>query len=368
MSAEEVSEKRKWVRLTRACNNKCIFCLDEEAQNGTALSFSEIILDLKKGLETGAARAVISGGDPTVHPEFLKIVRSASILGYKHIQVITNGRMFCYKDFLQEAVHNGMSELTVSFHAPKPEINDYLTGIKGSFAQSLAALRNALKFPHLIVNCDVVVNRLNVDLLAEHISMLHAIGICEFDLLHIMPFGRAWKNWNKLYYDPYKKKRQLFKAFNMGKSSKMHLWTNRFPAGLFEGHEYLIQNPDKLTDEIFGRRFSFEALRKGMVEMSCSGLRCKYCVLQNFCADFKQLIKDGFLPAYPQPKCLGGLPDECLAKSDMPLMDFAKFYIKRRHFIKSKRCKTCYLNPVCKGTSVNRVRSEGFSCMKPLAK
>jgi tRNA A37 methylthiotransferase MiaB len=28
-------QNRIWVRIASACNNKCVFCLDSEAQNGT---------------------------------------------------------------------------------------------------------------------------------------------------------------------------------------------------------------------------------------------------------------------------------------------------------------------------------------------
>jgi len=28
-------QNRIWVRISSACNNKCVFCLDSDAQNGT---------------------------------------------------------------------------------------------------------------------------------------------------------------------------------------------------------------------------------------------------------------------------------------------------------------------------------------------
>ncbi len=60
-------EKRHWVRITNSCNNNCLFCLDKENQDGTFVSFQEIVKEFKKGLSLGAKRVIISGGDPTIH-------------------------------------------------------------------------------------------------------------------------------------------------------------------------------------------------------------------------------------------------------------------------------------------------------------
>ena len=35
---EAAHEKRNWIRLTAACNNRCTFCLDSDAHNGTNIS------------------------------------------------------------------------------------------------------------------------------------------------------------------------------------------------------------------------------------------------------------------------------------------------------------------------------------------
>ena len=71
-------EKKHWVRITRCCNNNCVFCLDRDSLDGTMVPKEEVVRDLEKGIEEGAVRAVISGGDPTVHRDFIEIVGIAS--------------------------------------------------------------------------------------------------------------------------------------------------------------------------------------------------------------------------------------------------------------------------------------------------
>lgn len=365
MSADESAEKRKWVRLTRACNNHCIFCLDEEAKNGTFLPFKTVLENLEEGFKNGCKRAVLSGGDPSIHPDFHKIVKAAKDTGYRHIQAITNGRMFCYPEFIVKAVQNGLSEITFSIHAPEPQLNDMLTGAKGSFIQSITALRNALRIPGLTVNCDIVVNALNVDILAKHLRFLYSLGIREFDILHIMPFGLAWRNWDRLYYDPFAKKKELFSAFQLAENKEVHLWTNRFPADLFEGNEHLIQSPFKLLDEVRGRKTVFENFRKG-IPMECAGKRCSFCPLRNFCSDLKELIKQDCIKAFSMPECLGGRKINKKIYADAPVEDIAAFYIEYRHFIKSSHCARCTFNSSCKGASVLFLKEKGFAVLSPV--
>jgi tRNA A37 methylthiotransferase MiaB len=49
--SKEATQKqnRIWVRIASACNNKCIFCLDSDAQNGTFPDSEEVKKEIKKG-------------------------------------------------------------------------------------------------------------------------------------------------------------------------------------------------------------------------------------------------------------------------------------------------------------------------------
>jgi tRNA A37 methylthiotransferase MiaB len=41
-------QNRVWVRIAAACNNKCIFCLDSDAQNGTFPSEEQVKKEIKE--------------------------------------------------------------------------------------------------------------------------------------------------------------------------------------------------------------------------------------------------------------------------------------------------------------------------------
>ncbi|MDP1852655.1 MAG: radical SAM protein [Candidatus Omnitrophota bacterium] len=368
--------KRHWVRLTRGCNNRCLFCLDKEAHDGSVIPLEKIKADLQKGRGLGIRRVVLSGGEPTIHPDFFNIVNMARTLGYSHIQVITNGRMFAYQSFLKQAIESGVSEITFSLHGHNSRLHDQQTKVPGSFQQSLVALVNALKEKDLIVSVDIVINKINVMYLASILEFFINLGVYEFDLLQVIPFGQAWAKRDILFYDIQKSIKFLRKAFMLSKDPRLHIWTNRFPPQYLEGFEYLIQHPAKLYDEVGGRKDMFNNfLFKGKV-MDCKGLRCRFCFLENFCKDLIELKKKNKILSHASPFCLGEINEPGYSgrpavyvqndQKNKDILKFLDFYIQHRYFLKSKRCKECKHMAGCAGMQCNYIRKHGFEVLSPI--
>ncbi len=51
--AKENTQKqnRIWVRISAACNNKCIFCLDSDAQNGKLIDEDIVKKEIREGFK-----------------------------------------------------------------------------------------------------------------------------------------------------------------------------------------------------------------------------------------------------------------------------------------------------------------------------
>lgn len=377
-SLNNAVQKRHWTRLTKACNQNCLFCLDKESQDGVILPLSEIRKDLRKGREEGAKRAILSGGEATIHPEFIAIVKMAKKIGYGHVQVITNGLKLSDPDFFDAAVKAGIDEMTFSIHGHNSELHDRLVGAKGAFIKVLKALKNTKKYPGLIVSIDICVNGLNYKYLPEMVKMFIDSGFYEFDLLHIIPFGTAWENKDTMLFDVEKALPYLHRAFEFSKDKRVHIWTNRLPARYLEGYENLIQDPAKITDEAAGRAEMFEDFFKKNREFYCKGERCRYCFLEKFCVDLRKLKNDKKLLPESRPKCLNKIfpakTGAALAlksvfngeKVDME--KFVDFYVKRRYFVKSLRCKKCGEYENCSGAPVKLIKEEGFKILNAIVR
>ncbi len=278
-------EKRNWVRLTFDCNDHCVFCLDAHTHNGEMRDRTEVKTQILDGRRKGATRLILSGGEPTIHPNFVDFVRLGRLAGYSKIQTVTNGRLFKYRELITKSIDEGLSEITFSIHGPNSKVHDALVGTKGAFEEEMQGLENALTDGRPIVNIDVVINRANVKHLPEMLRMFIEKGVKEFDLLQVIPFGRAFTDGrDTLFYDLEEAKPYLQEALAFSKREDVHIWMNRFPPQHLEGYEHLIQDPYKLNDEVRGRKEEYGRLLDGGEWLDCRDpARCKYCYLERLC-------------------------------------------------------------------------------------
>jgi MoaA/NifB/PqqE/SkfB family radical SAM enzyme len=340
-------EKRNWVRLTFDCNDHCVFCLDSDSHNGDMRDRDDVKRQILEGRRAGATRLILSGGEPTIHPNYVEFVHLGRQAGYPKIQTVTNGRMFSYGNFLERCLDAGLSEITFSIHGPNAKVHDALVGTKGAFEQEMAGLRSALAHRAAspaalpIVNVDIVVNRGNVRVLPDMLALFYGMGVKEFDLLQVVPFGRAFTDGrDTLFYDLAEMRPYIQAALAYSKKPDVHIWMNRFPPQHLEGYEHLIQDPYKLNDEVRGRKEEYARLLDDGIWLSCrEPARCKYCYLERLCDTLEGVIDtvdetrfdvvrvDATWEA-KQPKAFGGDPasarrskEEALREASVPSGD-----------------------------------------------
>lgn len=304
---EAAHDRRNWVRLTHDCNNRCTFCLDSNALNGTLRDTEEIKIQIIEGRKKGMTRLILSGGEPTIHPNFLDFVLLGKRAGYRKVQTVTNGRMFSYPEFLKRAAANGLDEITFSLHGHNAKLHDRLVGVPGAFEQEVKGLKAALAMGCFIINIDIVINKQNVPHLPEILDTFISWGVKEFDLLHVIPFGNAWTDArHHLFYDLDAHHETLQKAFAFSKRPDVHIWLNRFPPQHAEGFEELIQDPYKLNDEVRGRREEFDRyLSLGKKLMCREPERCRYCYLEPLCDSLDDAIEVQRRPEVDLIRCEG---------------------------------------------------------------
>lgn len=361
---------KHWVRLTYFCNNNCLFCLDKQNQSGTFIPLKEVKTELEKGRKSKIDKLILSGGEPTLHPDYLEILKFAKKIGYKEIQTITNGRLFAYKDFLKRAVANGLTETTFSIHGHTKKLYEKQSGIKNSFEQALAGLTNVLRNKNLIVNVDIVINKTNYKYLDKIIRFFINLGVKEFDLLQIIPFGAAWENKDKVFYNLEKAVPYFKRAFSLQREyPDIYIWTNRFPAQYLEGFEELIQHPIKLHDEIRGRKKMFEEFLNKNILMKCYDKQCSYCFIKNFCKDLIKLKKNKKIKSRNFAYCLRNkyeFEEKTFMGNKINPKEFLNFYIDNRYFVKSFKCRNCKYSNKCDGAPVNLIREKRFKILNPV--
>ena len=321
-------EKRNWVRLTFDCNDHCVFCLDSDAHDGDMRDRDDVKRQILEGRRAGATRLILSGGEPTIHPNYVDFVRLGRQAGYPKIQTVTNGRMFSYGDFLERCLDAGLSEITFSLHGPNAKVHDALVGTKGRVRGGDDGAAQRARPPDRqpgalpIVNVDIVVNRGNVKHAAGDARALLRDGRAGVRPAPGRPLrARVHRRARHALLRPRRRcGPHIQEALAYSKRPDVHIWMNRFPPQHLEGYEHLIQDPYKLNDEVRGRKEEYARLLDDGIWLSCrEPARCKYCYLERLCDTLEGVIEtvdekrfdvvrvDAAWEA-KQPKAFGGDP------------------------------------------------------------
>ncbi len=139
-----------YVNLTSRCNNSCVFCAANVPllQPGTDLSL-DVFSRLEPLIGHYDIELVINGGEPTIHPELIKILEYWGSLA--SITLFTNGRRLADRALLDVVAFN-VARLSIPFYTSDERYFDRLTGSQGSFTEvtySLEALAKLAPRPKL---------------------------------------------------------------------------------------------------------------------------------------------------------------------------------------------------------------------------
>jgi radical SAM protein with 4Fe4S-binding SPASM domain len=184
--------KRLDLKVGFTCNNNCIFCAQAHKRylgDQTTESLKEQLMVAKND---GCDEVVFTGGEPTIREDIVQLIIFAHEIGYKLIQIQSNGRMFSYKDFVKRLVDAGADEFSPAIHGHIPEIHDAQTRVNGSFTQTYNGIKNLKDADqHIITN--TVITKFNYRFLPEIAEMLIKLNVNQFQLAFVHPIGNSWK-------------------------------------------------------------------------------------------------------------------------------------------------------------------------------
>lgn len=180
------------LNATYACNNHCSFCA---VGTRTQLHGDPDRLREQLGHYRGQGVALldIDGGEPTLHPDLVGVIRHARALGYQRINVTTNGRLLAYEAFAARLVHSGLTSLLFSVHGVDARTHAQNVGVAEAFEQTLAGARNAARLaPRGVeLGMNVTITRHNEDQLMGLAELAWSLGLPWVNYQFLTPFGRA---------------------------------------------------------------------------------------------------------------------------------------------------------------------------------
>lgn len=179
------------ISLTDRCNLRCVYCMPEEGIQfrppAELLQDQEILLLTQIAAELGVCKVRLTGGEPTVRPGLVDLVRGiASIPGIRDVALTTNGVRL--RDLASPLAEAGLRRVNVSLDTLDPEqfrritrggrLQDVLDGIRAAEAAGL----------HPVKLNTVVVRGFNEDAVVP-LAALTLDRPWEVRFIEVMPFG-----------------------------------------------------------------------------------------------------------------------------------------------------------------------------------
>ncbi|MBU1137296.1 radical SAM protein, partial [Patescibacteria group bacterium] len=198
---------------------------------------------LKKSMDEakngGHDEVVFTGGEPTLHPDFLDLVKYAKKTGFKEIQIQTNGRMFAYEDFCLKTIAAGATQFSPAVHGPNAKIHDFLTTTKGSFNQTTQGIKNLKKLNQYVLTNTVITSK-NAQHLPRIAQLLVDLGVDQFQFAFIHISGTAKKNKDWIVPKKSEIMKYVKRGLDLGLKAKKRVMTEAIPYCLMEGYEEYI--------------------------------------------------------------------------------------------------------------------------------
>jgi uncharacterized radical SAM superfamily Fe-S cluster-containing enzyme len=123
------------IDITNRCNLTCPVCFANAAAAGyvyepTKEQVTGMLENLRANDPVPATALQFSGGEPTIRNDLFDFIRKAKELGFRHVEVNTNGlRLAQSVDYCRELKEAGASTIYLQFDGLTPEVYKFIRGV-----------------------------------------------------------------------------------------------------------------------------------------------------------------------------------------------------------------------------------------------
>lgn len=177
--------------LTEKCNFSCPYCRTNHGEEMPTKKAEEII---RFWGEEKTNTILITGGEPSLHPNLVHLVRFAKDMGIKKVGVATNGsaKIELYHDLWKA----GVDDFSISLDADNPEDGAKLSGRPGRILeQTVENIREIAAFARVTIG--LVFDEKNVDRINETIRFTMNLGVTD---IRVKEGGKDGKNCSLFRY------------------------------------------------------------------------------------------------------------------------------------------------------------------------
>ena len=176
--------------VTRACNLKCKHCYENAGRKGTdELSTEDAIRTVDRLADAGVVFLAFSGGEPTVRPDILTLIRRAAQRGM-YVAVATNGTTFSNPDRVRLFKNAGMKFVQVSLDGADAKTHDEFRGLPGAFERTIRGIKNCVA-EDLFVEVSSTVTHHNIGEIHDIIRLCEDLEVRWLMFYNLVPVGRG---------------------------------------------------------------------------------------------------------------------------------------------------------------------------------
>lgn len=139
--------KAAYIALGYRCNHQCIMCpLSNTDQINKAFTFNQVLESFQQENLNAGDHVTLSGGEPTLVeflPELIRFLNQKKI----HVTLLTNASGFANRDYAEKikaCSDSSRFNVVIALHSSNPKVHDYITGVQGSFYQSMLGVHNLI--------------------------------------------------------------------------------------------------------------------------------------------------------------------------------------------------------------------------------
>jgi MoaA/NifB/PqqE/SkfB family radical SAM enzyme len=200
--SESFTKKRVELNIGLLCNNNCVFCISGDKP--TPLDKPEVIIkEIEKYSNKDIDLLNILGGEPTLIKELPEIIGKASQVGFKNIQIITNGRRLEDYDFTYNLIKNGLNRISITLHGHTPVLQDAMVQRDGAFNETVQGIINVDKARKALgkkvkLTCGSCVTEMNYMHIPDIAKLVTRLGADEYLMINLNPLGNCKENFEKV--------------------------------------------------------------------------------------------------------------------------------------------------------------------------
>jgi MoaA/NifB/PqqE/SkfB family radical SAM enzyme len=262
------------------CNNNCLFCF-VKGRPVIDRPTDEIKRILRTARKDEFDDLVFNGGESTIRTDFVEIVEYANKLDFPRIRLVSNGRMFYYKEFAQKVAKAGLNGVIVSIHGSTAKTHDSLTQVPGSFNQTIKGLENLIE-AGITTETNTTIVKQNYKELPDLIKFLSNFKLNCSEFIFVNPGGAALQNFETIvptFTESIPFLRNALKVHEEN-GNPHNLIINSVPHCFIEGYTKYIPPTFKMEKSIIGVEFRIDDVDKSRIEKakvkSKECLKCKY--------------------------------------------------------------------------------------------